>query len=282
MYRTGDLARWRSDGVLDFLGRADSQVKIRGFRIEPGEIEAALMRHPSVAQCAVIAREDQPGHKRLVAYVVASADQAADAATLRAHVGRSLPDYMVPAAFVMLAHLPLTPNGKLDRKALPAPDLTPSTIRRAPRSPQEEILCSLFAEVLGLERIGIDDNFFELGGHSLLAMRLISRVRATLGVEVAIRGLFEAPTIEGLAKSLTKNHQPQDALKIRSLSELMAASRLSSASIPPQESPALCDSGRHIPIDYPVYGLQARAILQPHTSPQTLEEMAGDYVEQIR
>ncbi len=170
-----------------------------GFRIEPGEIEAALLRQGSVAQAAVIAREDVPGHKRLVAYVVPVGQSVAPAA-LREHLRASLPDYMVPSAIVALEALPLTPNGKLDRRALPEPELAPAHARRAPRTPQEEILCGLFAEVLGVDRVGIDDNFFELGGHSLLAIRLISRIRSSMDAEISIRSLFEAPTVEALTK----------------------------------------------------------------------------------
>ena len=196
MYRTGDRARWRADGALDFLGRADEQVKVRGFRIEPGEVEAALGRHPDVAACAVVARDDAPGGRGLVAYVVGGADGEA----LRAHLRHSLPAHLVPAAFVALDALPLTPNGKLDRRALPVPRVRPAEARHtAPRTPAEALLAGLWAEVLGLERVGVDDDFFALGGHSLLATRLVSRIRQAFGVELPLRALFDAPTVSDLA-----------------------------------------------------------------------------------
>ncbi|MHB0790164.1 amino acid adenylation domain-containing protein, partial [Bradyrhizobium sp. 5.13L] len=212
MYRTGDLARYLPDGNLEFLGRNDDQVKIRGFRIEPGEIAARLAEHPLVREAVVVAQQDGRGEPRLVGYVVAAAEHAADAeradlaATLRRHVSAQLPDYMVPAAVVRLAALPLTPNGKLDRNALPAPD-DEAYARASYAAPQGEIetaLAQIWAELLGVERVGRHDHFFALGGHSLLAVRLLSRVSQALGLALPLTTLFAKPVLLDLAASLVE------------------------------------------------------------------------------
>ncbi|MGH8878080.1 MAG: amino acid adenylation domain-containing protein, partial [Stackebrandtia sp.] len=203
LYRTGDLVRWRADGVLEFVGRVDDQVKVRGFRVELGEIESVLAGHPAVAQAAVAARDDGPGGNYLVGYVVPagagpSGHGTVDVPALREQVASALPDYMVPAAFVVLDALPMTPSGKTDRRELPAPDLTPATASRDPETQVEQVLSELFAEVLGLDRVGVDDSFFELGGDSIVAIQLVSRARAA-GVMFSPRDVFEHKTVAQLA-----------------------------------------------------------------------------------
>jgi amino acid adenylation domain-containing protein len=221
-YRTGDRARWRPDGTLSYLGRRDGQVKIRGFRIELGEVETALRQQPGVADAVAVVREDTRGERQLVAYIVGGRDVDA----IRTHLGGRLPEHMVPAAFVPLDRLPLTPNGKLNRQALPAPvfeshrhaeHATPSS------SPIEEVVAGIWAEVLRLDRFGVTDNFFALGGHSLLAMRVVSRLRDTLGVEIPLRTLFEHPTVRGLSRQLQSIREGTQAIRLPALAPVAHA-----------------------------------------------------------
>ncbi|HEX9937102.1 MAG TPA: condensation domain-containing protein, partial [Longimicrobium sp.] len=200
LYRTGDLGRWLPDGTIEFMGRGDAQVKVRGFRIELGEIEARLAEHPAVHETVVVAHDGEVGDPRLVAYYVGD---PAGAEALRTHLAARLPEYMVPAAFVHMDALPVNPNGKLDRKALPEPEYgSDEETYVAPRTPVEEVLAGIWAEVLGVPRLGVHDSFFELGGHSLLATRAVSRVRELFGVELPLRALFEGPTVAELASAV--------------------------------------------------------------------------------
>ncbi|GAB2658841.1 hypothetical protein GCM10027271_16910 [Saccharopolyspora gloriosae] len=199
MYRTGDLGRWRPDGQLDYAGRSDDQVQLRGFRIELGEVESVLGAHPEVEQAVVVVREDDSGDKRLIGYAVTAGGDGVLPRGLREHLADSLPDYMVPAALVALGSFPLTSQGKVDRAALPEPESAPQA-GRAPRTPVEEILCHVFADVLGVPQVSIDDDFFAAGGHSLLATRVVGRARSALNVELPIKDLFEARTVAALAE----------------------------------------------------------------------------------
>jgi amino acid adenylation domain-containing protein len=229
LYRTGDLARYLPSGNIEFLGRLDHQVKIRGFRIELGEVESALNQHPSIRESIVLARERVPGDKNLVAYVVAKQGAAPTTSDLRSFVKQKLPEWMVPSVFVLLDALPITPNGKVDRKSLPTagPQRPELTQRYAePRTPVEELLAEIWAEILKLESVGIHDNFFELGGHSLLAMQIVSRLRERLRIDLPLRALFEAPTVVELAARIEQRESPTDALEevARYLAEVEALS----------------------------------------------------------
>ncbi|MZE81322.1 AMP-binding protein, partial [Streptomyces sp. SID5475] len=198
MYRTGDLVRWTEDGELLFAGRADEQVKIRGYRVEPGEVEAVLAAHPAVAQAVVVAREDRPGERRLVGYVVPEGPEGVDPQAVRERAAAVLPEYMVPAAVLVLDALPVTENGKVDRKALPAPEFEGAAAGREPRTVAEETLCRLFAEVLGVERVGVEDSFFSLGGDSIMSMQLAARARRA-DLLFKAQDVFEHETPAGLA-----------------------------------------------------------------------------------
>ncbi|WP_186127458.1 non-ribosomal peptide synthetase [Burkholderia gladioli] len=285
MYRAGDLARYQPDGNIVFLGRNDEQVKVRGFRVEPGEIEAQLATHEAVREAIVIARQDPAGNARLLAYV--SLQDAAPCAELvrdlREHLAARLPEYMVPAAFVVLDALPLTPNGKVDRRALPEPDdeAFAQAQYEAPQGETEQTIAALWAELLGVERVGRHDNFFALGGHSLLATRMLARLRESFGHDVSIRTLFEAPTVSQLAPRV------HTAVQSDALAMLLPIQTLGS------KPPLFCihpaggfswpyaGLAHHLP-DRPLYGLQARALAEADEQVESIEEMALDYVRQIR
>ncbi|MFE0647368.1 amino acid adenylation domain-containing protein, partial [Streptomyces sp. NPDC059534] len=298
MYRSGDLARRRPDGTLEFVGRADGQVKLRGFRIELSEVDGALAALPGVAHAVSLVREDRPGDKRLVAYTVpVPGEPAPDTGELRARLAETLPDHLVPASIVTLAALPLTANGKLDRGALPAPaSVSASSLAstpvpadggrtgRGPRTPREELLSGLFADLLGVAEVGIDDDFFALGGDSLLAAGLVSRIRAVLGVELGIQALFLAPTVAGLGAALDDEDADSAGaldvlLPLRTRGELPPVFCFHAAGGLSWRYAALL---RHLPTGHPVYGLQARAFTEPGHRPASLEEVAADYVARIR
>ncbi|MBC6450152.1 non-ribosomal peptide synthetase [Actinokineospora xionganensis] len=227
LYRTGDLVRYRPDGAIEFLGRIDQQVKVRGYRIELGEIEAALTGHSSVRAVAVVAREVRPGDRQLVAYLVT--DGQPDVPALRAHLRDALPEYMIPTQWVGLAELPLTPSKKVDRKALPDPTVTESARAHvAPRNPTEAAVAAIWADVLGVERVGADDNFFELGGHSLMATRVLSRLREAFAIDLPLRALFEALTVAEVAEAVTEAIEADIAsLSDEEIAELLAGDGVS-------------------------------------------------------
>jgi acyl carrier protein len=215
LYKTGDLARYLPDGDIEFLGRIDQQVKVRGYRIEPGEVEAVLARHPGVREAVVVAMltaRDQAGDRQLLAYVVLDPERAPGVGELRRFLQEKLPVYMIPSSFTILEALPLTPSGKVNRRALPAPDRAQPELGAgfvAPRTPTEETLADICAQVLGLDQVGVHDNFFDLGGHSLLATQFMSRVHDTFHVDLPLRRLFEMPTVAGLAQAIDGEQQAE-------------------------------------------------------------------------
>jgi amino acid adenylation domain-containing protein len=280
LYRTGDLVRWRKEGVIEFLGRADNQVKLRGFRVELGEIESVLLQHAAVKQAVVITREDVPGEKRLVAYIIPREPAAPDASLefsrlLRGYLQEKLPDHMVPSAFVAMQEFSLSPNGKVDRRALPRPEMrSDESNYLAPRTPAEEILCGMWAQLLGLERVGIHDSFFELGGHSLLATQMISRVRQAFRIELPLRSIFAAPTPAGLAESI--EHQLRAKTGAELLQPLRKAARqaLTPASFAQERLWFLAQ----LEGDSAAYNVPGALRLRGHLQPRVLERALQEIV----
>jgi amino acid adenylation domain-containing protein len=229
LYRTGDVARYLGSGEVEFIGRRDEQVKVRGYRIELGEIEAALRGHEWVGDVVVVVREQDEDDKRLVAYVAGESEQSPSAGELRNFLKGRLPEYMIPSAFVMLDRLPLTPNGKVDRRALPAPTSLRAEVAEmfvAPRTTVEELLASVWSDVLGVEQVGVHDNFFELGGHSLLATQVLTRLREGMQVELPLRLFFESPTVAGLAKAFTRAQQESRQITLPPIARVSREGRL--------------------------------------------------------
>ena len=280
MYRTGDLARWTKEGVLDYVGRIDHQVKIRGFRIELGEIEHVLLKHPAVAQAAVIAREENPADIRLAAYIVAEKGKEADIQEIRRIASLDLPDYMVPSTFTCMDEMPLTTNGKLDTKSLPKPEIFIDQ-SALPQTPQEELLCEIFSDVLNVPQIGTNDSFFEHGGHSLLAVQLIGRIKEAFGKELTIGHLFESPTVAGVANQLQNDRQPS-ALDV--LLPLRTGPENPLFCVHPAGGLSWCYAGllKSLPHSCALYGLQAAGIARQESLPKTLEQMASGYIDAIR
>ena len=281
MYKTGDLGRWRSDGSIEFLGRNDFQVKVRGFRVELGEIETRLAACPGVREAVVLAREDQPGDKRLVAYVTAQPGSALSVAQLRTGLASTLPDYMIPSAFVQLQALPLTPNGKLDRNGLPLPDAAAYVTREheAPQGQTEQRLARIWAELLQLERVGPGDNFFELGGDSLAALRLMARVRSVFGVQVGLAALFTAPTLRQLARRVSKAEEqpePWKFIELQPLGDSTPIIAINNGMLYYKLSQAIGTDRRFIAV-------QLFDPINPKPLPRrSLGQVAADYVDLIR
>jgi thioesterase domain-containing protein/acyl carrier protein len=285
LYKTGDLVRYLPNGDIEFLGRIDHQIKVRGFRIELGEIEAVLRQHRSVNETVVVVREDAPGDQRLVAYFVSAQQPAPTAGELRDLLKQKLPDYMVPSAFVMLSAMPLTPNGKVNRRALPAPDqagLASEEKFTAPIDVLESQLVKMWESVLGVRPIDISHNFFELGGHSMLAVRLMQRVEQTFGKKLPLATLFQAPSVAQLAGLLRQERG------------LPTWPSLVAIQVGGPKPPFFCvhdaggeviryyDLARYLGSDQPVYGLQARGLDGKDSCPTRVEDMAADYIKEIR